>query len=163
MTKLEVKASISVDEAGVITGLAWPFGSPDNAGDIITKGAFNVAVADLPMLFGHNPEDVIGIWDSATETDAGLTVKGRLFVKESERARAVRGLIQGGLISGLSIGFRTKASSMRGRNRVITALDLFEISVVRNPAHSQARIASAKNATAALAEAINRAAVALRK
>ncbi|MBN8966790.1 MAG: HK97 family phage prohead protease, partial [Rhizobiales bacterium] len=80
----------------------------------------------------------------------------------SPRARAVRGLIKGGLVSGLSIGFRTKAASQQGRNRVISALDLFEISVVRNPAHPRARVSSAKNATAAIAEAITRAAVALK-
>ena len=39
--------------------------------------------------------------------------------------------------------------------------DRFEISVVRNPAHPKARITNAKDATAAIAEAINRAAVAL--
>ena len=50
MDKLEIKASIAVDEAGVITGIAWPFGSPDRVGDIVAPGAFNVAVTDLPML-----------------------------------------------------------------------------------------------------------------
>ncbi|TIP95102.1 MAG: HK97 family phage prohead protease, partial [Mesorhizobium sp.] len=35
MDKLEFKAELSVSEAGEITGLAWPFGSPDIAGDII--------------------------------------------------------------------------------------------------------------------------------
>jgi hypothetical protein len=51
---LEVKASISIDDAGTITGNAWPFGSPDSVGDIITKGAFNVASADLPLLLAHD-------------------------------------------------------------------------------------------------------------
>lgn len=162
MEKLEIKTTLAVDEAGTITGTAWPFGSADRVGDIILKGAFHVAVADVPMLFNHDPQDVIGLWDSVEETDAGLVVKGRLDIAESRRARAVRGLIQGGLVSGLSIGFRTKQAQRRGRNRVISALDLFEISVVRNPSHSGARITSTKNATAAIAEAINRAAVALR-
>jgi HK97 family phage prohead protease len=163
MDRLELKAGVAVDEAGTITGIAWPFGSADSVGDIIVKGAFHVAVPDLPMLLGHNPDEPIGLWEEVKETDEGLTVKGKLFVDESARARAVRGLIQGGLVSGLSIGFRTKAASKRGRNRVISALDLLEISVVRNPAHQGARISSAKNATAAIAEAITRAAVALRK
>jgi HK97 family phage prohead protease len=163
MEKFEIKASFAVDDAGTIAGIAWPFGTPDRVGDIIQKGAFNVAVADLPMLLGHNPEEIIGLWDEVKETSEGLTVKGRLNVNESSRARAVRGLIQGGLISGLSIGFKTKAATKNGRNRVISALDLLEVSVVRNPVHLGARIVSAKSATAAIAEAINRAAVALRK
>jgi phage head maturation protease len=54
---------------------------------------------------------------------------------EHPRARAVHGMIKGGLVSGLSIGFRPKASTQQGRNRVISALDLFEIGVARNPSH----------------------------
>ncbi len=162
MDRLEIKAAVSVSDAGEITGTAWPFGSADRVGDIIEKGAFNIVVSDLPMLLAHDPETPIGLWDEVKETTDGLQVKGRLFIEESKRARAVRGLIQGGLISGLSIGFRTKQAVQRGANRVITALSLHEISVVRNPSHPRARIASAKDATAAIAEAITRAAVALR-
>lgn len=162
MDRLEIKATIATDDAGAISGIAWPFGSADRVGDIIRKGAFNIVPNDVPMLLSHNPEEPVGLWDEVRETDEGLTVKGHLFVKGSGRARAVRGLIQGGLVSGLSIGFRTKAATRQGRNRIISALDLLEISVVRNPAHDGARISSAKTAAAAIAEAITRAAVALR-
>lgn len=161
--RLEIKASITVDDAGEISGIAWPFGSPDSVGDIITKGAFGAISPDLPMLLGHDPHQPIGLWTEVRETDAGLEVKGRLFVDESQRARAVRSSIRNGLISGLSIGFNGTQAQKSGRNRVISRLNLQEISVVRNPAHPKARITSAKNATAAIAEAINRAAVALRK
>jgi HK97 family phage prohead protease len=159
---LEVKASIAIDDAGEITGIAWPFGSPDSVGDMIRKGAFHLVADDLPMLLAHDPEQPIGIWSEINETAEGLTVKGKLFVDESKRALAVRSMIKSGLITGLSIGFRTKSATKQGRNRIISALDLLEISVVRNPAHPRARIAHAKDATAAIAEAITRAAVALR-
>ena len=165
MNKVEIKASLAVDDAGVITGIAWPFGSPDSVGDIITKGAFNVAVSDLPMLFQHDPADLVGTWEEVRETDEGLAVKGKLHLAESARARAVRGLVQGKLIEGLSIGFRTKASARQGSNRVISALDLFEISLVRNPSHPKARVTSAKqfNSAEAIAAAINSAAAQIRK
>jgi len=159
LDKVEVKASLSVDEAGTISGIAWPFGSADSVGDIIVKGAFNVAVDDLPMLFGHDPGDLIGTWEEVKETSEGLTVKGRLHVAESQRARSILALIKGGLINGLSIGFKTKAASKQGRNRVISALDLFEVSIVKNPAHPRARVTSAKsqNSALAVASAVNRA------
>ena len=35
--RLELKASIAVDEAGEITGIAWPFGTPDRVGDLIEE------------------------------------------------------------------------------------------------------------------------------
>lgn len=166
MDKIEIKATLTVNEAGEISGIAWPYGAgPDSVGDIITKGAFNIAVDDLPMLLGHNPDDLVGTWNEVAETDRGLAVKGKLHLAESARARAVRGLVQGGLISGLSIGFRTKASSRQGNNRVISALDLFEVSLVRNPAHPKARVTSAKqfNSAQAIAAAINSTAVQIRK
>jgi uncharacterized protein len=163
MDKFEMKSTLTVDDVGTLTGVAWPFGSADKVGDIITKGAFNLAVENLPMLFQHDPSDLVGTWDEANETPDGFVVKGKLHM-ENPRARAVHGLIKGGLVSGLSIGFKTKASSRQGNNRVISALDLYEISVVRNPSHPRARVTSTKSDTTALAiaEAINRATAALR-
>jgi HK97 family phage prohead protease len=162
MDKLEIKSTLSVTEAGEIIGTAWPFGSADSVGDIITKGAINLAVDNLPMLFGHNPDDLIGTWNEATETADGFVVKGKLHLEQS-RARAVHGLIKGGLVSGLSIGFKTKASTRSGRTRTITSLDLFEISVVKNPSHPRARITSkSQDSALAIAEAINRATAALK-
>ncbi|MDA9530340.1 HK97 family phage prohead protease [Bradyrhizobium sp. CCBAU 25338] len=163
MDKIELKATLAVDDAGTITGNAWPFGSADTAGDLITKGAFNVAVSNMPMLFNHNPSDLIGTWDEVKETPDALVVKGQLHM-DQPRARAVHGMIKGGLVSGLSIGFRTKAATKQGRGRVISALDLYEVSVVRDPAHPRARITSAKqfDSAAAIASALNRAAAHLK-
>jgi len=165
MDRLEIKAALSVDEAGTLSGIAWPFNEgPDQLGDLITPGAFNIA-ADMPILLGHDPEDLIGTWTEVKETPEGLLVAGQLHVKEHRRARAARSLITSGLIGGLSIGYRTKAFTPRpGKGRVISALDLVEISVVKNPAHPRARITGAKSASSALAiaEAISRAASALR-
>lgn len=160
---LEVKATVAVSDAGEITGTAWVFSEPDSVGDIVRKGAVNVAATDLPMLLGHDPEQPIGIWSEVQESDDGLQVRGKLFVGESARARSVRSLVQSGLITGLSIGFRTKSATRQGRNRIISALDLHEISLVKSPAHPKARVTSSKSAAAnnVLVEAINRAAAAL--
>lgn len=143
--RLEIKAALTVDDAGTITGIAWPFGSPDRVGDVIEKGAFT-SPEILPMLFAHDQGQVIGVWDEISETPDGLTVKGRLLVDDVERAREVRAMIRTKAVSGLSIGFRTKASKPRQRGRTITALDLHEISVVAVPSHPGAQITSIKAA-----------------
>lgn len=143
--RLEIKAALTVDDAGTITGIAWPFGSPDRVGDVIEKGAFTSPEV-LPMLFAHDQAQVIGVWDELSETPNGLTVKGRLLVDDVERAREVRAMIRNKAVSGLSIGFRTKASKPRQRGRTITALDLHEISVVAVPSHPGAQITSIKAA-----------------
>ena len=112
--RLEIKAQLAVTEAGEITGIAWPFGSADRVGDVIVKGAF-AAPAALPMLFAHDQAQVIGVWDRIAETEAGLTVKGRLLIDDVERAREVRAMVKAGAVSGLSIGFVTKDASRSGR------------------------------------------------
>ncbi|MHB2165735.1 phage major capsid protein [Alsobacter sp. R-9] len=147
--RLEFKAALHVNDAGEITGLAWPFGTADRVGDVITKGAFTGAPDRLPMLWSHDQAQVIGVWDSITETDEGLSVKGRLLL-DVERAREVRTLVKEGAVSGLSIGFQTKtAAARKGGGRTISALDLVEVSVVAVPCHPGARITSAKAAGAA--------------
>lgn len=163
--RYEIKAALTVDDTGTITGTAWPFGSPDRTGDMIQKGAFASSVAPLPMLFGHDPNAVVGVWDAITEDASGLQVKGRLLVDEIAQAREVRAMVTAGALSGLSIGFATKKAAPRmPRGRTITALDLVEISLVSVPAHPGARISSVKDARNALAIAdrINRVAAALR-
>ncbi|MDW4548830.1 phage major capsid protein [Defluviimonas sp. D31] len=142
---LELKAALAVDDAGTITGIAWPFGSPDRVGDVIEKGAIT-APASLPMLFAHDQGQVIGVWDQIAETDDGLTVKGRLLIDDVSRAREVRAMIREKAVTGLSIGFVTKSAKPRQRGRTITALDLHEISVVAVPCHPGAQITSIKAA-----------------
>lgn len=165
MIALELKASVSVDDTGAITGLAWPFGTPDRMGDEILPGAFKGAKAPLPLLAFHRPDDPIGVWESITETPKGLAVSGRLLIDDLPRAREVRALVKSGAVTGLSIGFMTRsATARRGGGRTIKAVELVEISLVSVPAHPGARVSSAKTAAEAIriAEAINRAAAALR-
>ncbi|KIN60637.1 Phage major capsid protein, HK97 family [Sulfitobacter noctilucae] len=141
---IEVKAALSVTDAGEITGIAWPFGSADRVGDVIEKGAIT-APATLPMLFAHDQGQVVGVWDHIAETDQGLTVKGRLLVDGVERAREVRAMIQSKAVTGLSIGFVTKQAKRHAKGRTITAAHLHEISVVAVPCHPGAQITSIKS------------------
>ncbi|MGA0539056.1 phage major capsid protein [Neotabrizicola sp. VNH66] len=144
--RIEIKAALAVTDTGEITGLAWPFGSPDRVGDVIEKGAFT-GPATLPMLFSHDQAQVIGVWEQIAETAEGLTVKGRLLVDDVERAREVRAMVKAGAVSGLSIGFVTKGAKRHAKGRTISALELHEISIVAVPAHPGAQITSLKSNT----------------
>lgn len=162
MDQLEIKASLSVDDTGTITGTAWVFNEADRVGDIITKSAFGDIPPDLPMLFQHAPQDLVGTWSEIKATDDGLIVKGALHL-DQPRARSVRQMVRSGLVSDLSIGFRTIEAKQQGRNRVISSLDLVECSLVRNGAHPRAKITSAKqlDVARAIAEALKQASAAL--
>lgn len=142
--RIEIKAALSVSDAGEITGIAWPFGTADRVGDAIEKGAIT-APDTLPMLFAHDQGQVIGVWDHIEETSEGLIVKGQLLVDGVERAREVRAMIQAKAVSGLSIGFVTKGAKRHAKGRTITAAHLHEISVVAVPCHPGAQITSIKS------------------
>lgn len=161
MDHLEVKANFTIDDRGSVEGIAWPYKSPDRVGDIIIKGAVNKMADDIPMLRNHDTDLLIGVWDEITETDEGLHCKGHF--NETALARGTRSQIKTGRLNGLSIGFKTKASKNHGRNRVISALDLYEISILKNGMHPGARLTGVKNydQAQAIAEAISGATAAL--
>lgn len=145
MDKLELKAEISIDDAGTVTGLAWPFGAPDSVGDVIEKGAFQFPET-LPVVIEHDQRQVVGVWESLEETVNGLEVKGRLFVEGIAPARAAYDLLRKGRISGLSIGFGINAyEPLPNGGRSIKSLNLTEISLCRRPVHPGARITSVKS------------------
>lgn len=145
MDKIEIKATISATETGEIEGLAWPFGTIDQVGDQIERGAFDTP-ASVAMYHEHDPAQAIGVWSSITETDEGLHCKGKLLIHDVPRAREVADLIRSGEIGGLSIGFVTKSAQRTNKGRSIRALSLREISVVKTPCNEGATVLSLKSA-----------------
>ncbi|MFI3904320.1 HK97 family phage prohead protease [Ochrobactrum sp. S1502_03] len=161
MDRLFVETKMIADDSGLITGLAWKFGTPDRVGDDILPGAFKSAKMPIPLLFGHDMNDPIGTWDIAEEKSDGLHLTGKLLIDEVPRAREVRALVKSGAVRGVSIGFITKqATSRSGGGRTIKSLELLEASLVTIPMHPGAKVTSAKSAVQALsiAAAIQRAA-----
>jgi HK97 family phage prohead protease len=162
MDRIVLKSVLTIDEkANTVEGLAWPYATADKAGDIIKKGAVHPAAAELPMLKEHRTDQLIGLWTHIEERNDGLYVKGQF--NETVLARGVRSQILTGRVDGLSIAFREKSSTRKGKNRIISALDLVEVSIVERPSHPGARLTHVKTLTAAheIAEALNRATAAL--
>lgn len=160
MDRIFLETKVLAEASGAISGIAWKFAQPDRVGDMIEKGAFAGAALPVPMLFGHDANDPIGIWDTATEKADGLHLTGKLLIEDLPRAREVRALVAAGAVRGISIGFVTKkAVSRAGGGRTIKALELLEASLVVLPMHPGARVTAAKTAVGALrlADAIQRA------
>jgi HK97 family phage prohead protease len=127
-------ASLGPDE---FEGYASLFGVADGAGDIVMPGAFAATLrrrppAQVRMLYQHTAAEPLGIWQDIREDARGLYVRGRL-VLDVQRAREVRALFAGGALDGLSIGFRTVRARKSGANRLLTEIELWEISVVTFP------------------------------
>lgn len=161
MDRLYIETKIMAGDDGVVTAMAWPFGTPDRVGDWIDPGAFKGVRLPIPMLFGHDMNDPIGTWDVATEKTDGLHIAGKALINDVSRAREVMALVKSGAVKGVSIGFITKKAAARaGGGRTIKSLELLEVSFVTIPMHPGAKVTSAKSAVQALniAAAINRAA-----
>ena len=138
--------------SGVFVGYASLFGRRDQAGDIVMPGAFTQTLkrrgpADVRMLFQHDAAEPVGSWLEMRETDKGLYVTGRLE-RNVQRGRELFALLESKGLDGLSIGFRTlKARRDRAQAaRLITEIDLWEISLVTFPMLDGARVSHVKAA-----------------
>ncbi|MEM0899590.1 MAG: HK97 family phage prohead protease [Pseudomonadota bacterium] len=146
------KINAEKTDAGVFTGYASLFNEVDLGRDALAPGAFSKALSarsasGVRMLFQHDPDAPIGVWDSITEDKRGLHVQGRLAL-DTVKGREVWELLRIGAVDGLSIGFKTvraKADPQTGV-RTITEADLWEISVVTFPMLPSARVDAVKQA-----------------
>ncbi len=138
--------SSPMDEMGRFAGYASVFNQVDQGGDIVMPGAFKKSLMqknnqDIRLLFQHDPKEPIGIWEQVQEDGFGLWVRGRLL-PGIERADALKKLIIGGALDGLSIGFKTQRAK---KDRVtgfrhLYQVKLWEISIVTFPMMEGARI-----------------------
>lgn len=127
-----------------LSGYASLFGQRDMSGDIVARGAFAASLLaqsdrQFPMLLGHETRKPIGVWDRVLEDSQGLYVSGRLFGGTKRSDNALR-LVQEGAVSGLSIGYRASRHTRSGEGRILTEIDLFEISLVAFPMLRDARL-----------------------
>ncbi|MGG7565671.1 HK97 family phage prohead protease [Rhodovulum sp. DZ06] len=141
----------TVADDGRIEGYASLFGSPDQSGDVVERGAFaksldrlRAAGRAVKLLWQHDPAEPMGVWDMVREDDRGLKVRGRLLT-ETRRGREALALLRAGAIDGLSIGYRA-IRSVRGDHggRILTEIDLWEVSLVTFPMLPEARAAACR-------------------
>ena len=140
---------LDVQDGNMIEGYASIFGSCDQGGDIVQKGAYVRSLKSLiasgrnvKMLWQHDPSQPIGVWEEVREDGTGLWVKGRLLDSVAKGREAAE-LIRAGAIDGLSIGYRTvKATKNDKGQRLLTELELWEVSLVTFPMLPSARVAA---------------------
>ena len=141
--------TLTMTDGTVIQGYASVFGQGDQSGDIVQKGAYSGSLARLAaenrrvkMLWQHDPAQPIGVWDEVREDGRGLWVKGRLL-DATRIGREAAALIEAGAIDGLSIGFRTLKSTKNDKGqRLLSELELWEVSLVTFPMLPSARVAA---------------------
>lgn len=150
---LELKLA-GAETSGRIRGYASAFGgAPDSYGDIIAKGAFARTISEhlrqpsMPaMLWAHDQASPIGRWIDMHEDDFGLHVTGELNLDTTGGKDAYAHLKKGD-VNGMSIGYLIgpNGSKMQGASRLLTDIDLVEVSVVAIPANSRSRVSGVKS------------------
>ncbi len=146
-------SGLGVTDDVMIEGYASYFGRVDQGGDVVRQGAYAASLAALKrdgravkMLWQHDPAQPIGVWDEVREDGKGLWVKGRLL-DSIGKGREAAALIAAGAIDGLSIGYRTKRAVKNDKGqRVLTELELWEVSLVTFPMLSSARVGAKSGA-----------------
>jgi uncharacterized protein len=145
---MEIKSlalQLKADDTGEVEGYGSVFGGLDSYGDTIEPGAFAASIAKRKpkMLWQHRMDKPIGVWDDVSEDGKGLRLKGR--IADTELGREARQLIKMGAMDGLPIGYRTIRDEMRGNNRVLKEVDLWEVSFVTIPADAAATVTGVKS------------------
>ena len=148
---LQIKAT---GDDGTVEGYGSVFGVRDNYDDVIAKGAFIQSLKDhkaagtMPaMLWQHDADKPIGVWTEMVEDEKGLRIKGQLAM-ETVKGKEAHALLKMGALNGLSIGFMSKewAYDRETEVRTLTAIDLWEVSLVTFPANEKARVTNVKSA-----------------
>ena len=136
-----------------IEGYASLWGVADLNGDVVARGAFGDSLArtgatGVRMLHQHEARAAVGVWDEMIEDERGLLVRGRIEDWSAE-ARFARALSRAGALDGLSIGFRAAKARRDGRLRVLTQVELWEVSLVTFPMLTSARFRMSSTALSA--------------
>ncbi len=123
----------------LISGYASVFDETDGFNDVVLRGAFKDSLSRrsldrVRMLIQHDPRRIVGHWTTVKEDDRGLYVEGWLM--DGKYAD----------LGGLSIGYRTIKSLKEAGKRMLSSVELWEISLTRTPALASAVILETKSA-----------------
>jgi uncharacterized protein len=140
------EAILSSGATTVIEGYAALFGVEDQMHDIVRAGAFAASLKRrgeaLPMLVEHERRLLAGHWTEVHEDARGLFLRGEIHDDQPGASRARRMIARG--IDGLSIGFVPIVAQAHAKGRVLSEVELLEVSIVTHPMQPQARLTLAR-------------------
>jgi len=152
---LAAKATTTTDK-GEVTLLVSTY-DRDRGGDVIEPGAWAKTIGEwrrsqkmIPVHYEHSSaaEDIVGSADphSMREiADEGLVVEAKLAIAESERAREVWRLVKSNVIA-CSFGYMAESTKQADGTRLLTMIDLFEVTLTASPMNAGTRVLDYKRA-----------------
>lgn len=138
------------DDNGILEGYASVFNVIDWYGTKTQRGTFKKTISEkmpIPMLWNHNPDNVIGQIFEAREDSKGLFVRAKLNL-DIQQAKDVYSNYKKGIIRGFSIGgWVIKTENDDDGSEIIKELALDEISAVTFPANEEALVEMVRSRT----------------
>jgi HK97 family phage prohead protease len=129
-----------------IKGYASVFNVVDHHGDMMIQGAYDASLKrsaariskrPIPLLWHHDPKTPIGSIKTLKEDLHGLYIEGEIHLPSP-----LIPLLEKGVVSGLSVGYKLHQSKRTRGITFITKVELFEVSLVTFPACEEARLFS---------------------
>lgn len=141
---IEMKSMKEDGDLVLIEGIATT-PAPDRMGDVVEPDGAKFKLP-IPLLWQHDARQPIGMVEEATVTKDGISIRG--WIKRGVTAsidEAIK-LIKGGLVRGLSIGFRgLDVEEIKGSWSLrFKEWEWLELSAVTIPANAEASIQSVK-------------------
>jgi HK97 family phage prohead protease len=136
---------------GCVKGLFSTYGNVDEVGDKVMPGAFSRSITkykeldqQIPLLYMHR--ELIGGIPVLDVEDSAEGLKGTAWINlEVQRGREAYAFAKQKVIKSFSIGYSTVKSERDANGvRELREVELFEISMVPNPANLKAKITDVK-------------------
>lgn len=140
---IQVKATTSGWE---VSGYASTFddAEPDSYGDVIAPGAFSKSIAARRTKLCLEHGQVIGTELELKEDRRGLY--GRWSIVDTAAGTDAYKLLKAGAVDRMSIGYLPLKSTKRADGaRILTEIELWEVSLVGFPANQNAEVTNVKN------------------
>lgn len=156
--RFNVTETKELDRNGVRVGLIKGYAATfdlDRHKDKILPGAFKATLEDhvtrqrqIRVLLQHDPNMLIGGIppEKAYEDRNGLLVETEINL-ETQRGREAYALARQGVLIEFSFGFVVKDYEIQSGIREIKEIDLYEVSLVSEPANIRARVVEVKSVT----------------
>jgi len=133
-------ARYDIDGRRIYTCLAYDCSTTDRHGETILASAFGpIGEGGIPILLFHNSESFpVGKVTSWTNTERGPVAE--FVLADTSEARTAQLLIDGGFLTGVSIGFFASAPEMRAGIPTYTDVEVVELSLTPTPSSRLALI-----------------------
>jgi len=150
MSELEIRhieLRAENDEERIIEGIAVPYGVETNVGAYIerfAKDSISDDVSEVKLKFGHEGLPIGKVIEGRNAED-GFYIRAK--ISETSQGNDVYTLIRDGVLNKFSVGFVPVESERDGNTVVRKMVSLREVSVVEQPAYSDAEILAVREET----------------